>query len=235
MSSTAWHGIVLVSAGGILLALFGVRACRASSQTDWGAGWKNLIDGLVRLFCRRYHRFEFEPVPLPERGPAILVCNHVSGLDPLLLIAACRRPLRFMIAVEQYRRFGLTWLFRAAGCIPVDRGGNPHRAYRAALKALAEGEVVALFPHGKIHLDSGPPRRLKGGAAKLAHMTGALIYPVRVEGIRGEGHIVRAVVKRSRARLRSFAPVDCSGLSFNDCLVCLATYLDKPHVEAEAD
>lgn len=194
------------------------RAVRAAALVDWGHPVLNWLDGLNRMFCHRYHRLQADPVPLPERGGALLVANHVSGLDPLLMIAACRRPLRFMIATEEYHRFGLTWLFRAVGCIPVDRGGRPERALRAAIRALQAGEVVALFPHGAIHLDSDPPRRLKPGAVRLAQLTGCPICPVRLEGIRGQGKTVLAVLPRSRARLRSFAPRGCGQLDARHCL-----------------
>ncbi len=203
-----------------------MRRLEAASVADWGRPWINRLDGLNRLFCRRFHRFRFEPVPLGRHGPALLASNHVSGLDPLLLAAACRRPVRFVIAEEQYRRFGLTWFFRAIGCIPVDREARPARAFRQALKALRDGEVVALFPHGRIHLDSDPPRRLKPGVARMAQLSRAPVYPVRLDGIRGQGRLVFAVFMRSRARLSSFAPLDCAELATADCLARLADCLE---------
>ena len=99
-------------------------------------------------------------LPLPRSGPAIVVANHVSGLDPLLLVSASRRPLRFIVAREQYRRPELKWLLRAMGCIPVDRERQPQKALRHALRSLREGEVVALFPEGRIHLPGDAPSRL---------------------------------------------------------------------------
>src|SRR5690606_17846252 len=98
------------------------------------------LDGLNRIFCRRFHRLTGR-IDLPERGPVLVASNHVSGLDPLLMIAASRRPLRFIIAREEYERWWFTWLFRAIGCIPIDRSRNPHVAFYAARRALAAGEV----------------------------------------------------------------------------------------------
>ena len=150
-----------------------------------------------------------DPLPLPASGGAIVVANHVSGLDPVLMIAASPRPLRFLIAKEEYDRWWLSWLFRWLRLIPVERTRNPHRALYAAREALAAGEVVALFPQGSMHLD-GEPVHFKRGAALLAAIAGAPIYPLRVEGIRGQGRTVSAVFMRSRsARLRVFAPVRC--------------------------
>jgi 1-acyl-sn-glycerol-3-phosphate acyltransferase len=175
---------------------------RRAARTDWGPAWLNWLDGLNRLFCQRYHRLPNVHLRLPPGGPAIVVSNHISGLDPLLLIAAADRPLRFLIAREQYYRFGLTWLFRGVGCIPVDRRGRPERALREAWAALRDGEVVAIFPHGRIHLPTDTPRPMKSGAFRLATRVGCPLVPARIEGVRGAGMVVRAVFYRSRARVK---------------------------------
>lgn len=197
---------------------WGTRRCEAANRADWGNKWVNRLDGLNRIFCRRYHRLRHEELALPERGAALVASNHVSGLDPLLLIAASSRPLRFMIAREQYRRWWLRWLFRAIGCIPVERSRNPRAAFRAALGALERGEIVALFPHGRIHLDHNPPTPLKRGIALMAGMTGVPIIPVRVEGVRGQGLTVAAVFLRSRARVHAFARLHCDRHNMDHCL-----------------
>ncbi len=189
--------LALLTAGLIGLS----RQCFKANHIDWGSPWLNWVDGFCRLLCMRYHRLQLVDLPLPAEGPAILVANHISGLDPLLMIACSRRPVRFLIAREQYRRFGLQWLFRAAGCIPVDRQRSPEKALRQAIKALREGEVVALFPHGKIHLDSDPPRRTKAGAARLAAISKAPVVPLRISGAAREGHVVESVLIRGRAKV----------------------------------
>jgi 1-acyl-sn-glycerol-3-phosphate acyltransferase len=195
-----------------------VQACRRANRVDWGRGWMNLLDGLNRLFCYRYHRLNVLGLRLPRSGPAIVVANHVSGLDALLIAASARRPVRFIIASEEYRRFGLTWLFDAVKCIPVDRDRRPEQALRMALAALREGDVVALFPHGKIHLDSEPPRRLKPGAVRLAQLTGAPILPMRISGVRGEGHVLRGLLYRSRAQIETYPPLSAEGRDLNELL-----------------
>ena len=177
-----------------------LKKCEAANVADWGNRWINRLDGLNRLFCRHFHRLGRQNIPLPAHGGVLVVSNHVSGLDPLLLIAASPRPLRFLIAREEYGRWWLTWLFRASGCIPVERSRNPRAAagprersafgdggrrgrsthsgnggsapaseraspresvagFAAALQRLEAGEVVALFPHGHIHLDHHPRGR----------------------------------------------------------------------------
>ncbi len=172
------------------------------AEADWGHAWLQPLDGLNRLFCRHYHRLSSQPLPLPEQGGAIVVANHLSGLDPMLLLAASPRPLRFLIATEQYQRRGLNWLFRAVGCIPVDRHARPEKAFREALKALQQGEVIAIFPHGTIHLDSEPHRPLKPGAVRLAELAHCPILPVRLDGMQAEGEIFKPVFRRAHARIQ---------------------------------
>lgn len=222
--------IIAVSAVFLVAIVFFLRwackRCEAANEVDWGGRWLNRLDGLNRLFCRRYHRLPPTYIPLPEQGGALLASNHISGLDPMLMIASARRPLRFMIAREQYERFGLQWLFRAIGCIPVEREQRPEQALRHALRVLREGEVVALFPHGGIHLDTDPPRKLKRGVVKLAELAQCPIYPVRLEGIAGAGQVITAVILRSQARLTSFPPLSSAGHTTQECLNELARRLD---------
>lgn len=210
-----------------LIALFFwfVRLCHKATVVDWGHGWVNFLDGFLRIFIRSYHRFKYQPIPLPEKGPALLVANHISGLDPLLMVAACKRPVRFLIAQEQYDRFGLNWIYKQIGCIPVQRGGRVDKAFRAALQALEQGEVVALFPEGAIHTKRKPAKRLKGGVGKLAEMSAAPVYPVIISGILVEGFTVLTLLLPNRARLKSFPAIACDKLGHEKCMAKLAELL----------
>ena len=222
ISSTVVFAVIFI------IALF-VYIGRSANEADWGSLLSNIFDGWLRLFCRHYHRLDREPLNLPEEGGAIIACNHISGLDPLLILAASNRPIHFMIASDQYYRFGLTWLFRLGGCIPVDRGGRTDKAFRAALRALEEGKVVALFPQGGIHHGHAPPPRLKRGVHKLAQLSGAPVYPLHVSGVKGVGHVVRGVLFRAHARIEHFPPVDCASLDQHDCLAALAKDMKITH------
>lgn len=221
----------IVTAVVVLIAMYGwrrlMRACRAAQVADWGRPWLNRLDGLNRIFCRRFHRLQADPSPIPPSGPVLVVANHVSGLDPLLMIAASPRPLRFLIAREQYDRWWLRWLFDAIGCIPVARHAAASRALARARAALERGEVVALFPHGRMHLDHEPPIPLKRGVIYLAEQTGAPIVPMRLDGIRGQGLTVPAVLLRSRARLQTFPPLHYSGDAAEEFLQRLAQTLGR--------
>jgi 1-acyl-sn-glycerol-3-phosphate acyltransferase len=199
------------------------RRCHEAQRAEWGVAWLNWLDGFNRLFCQVYHRLAQVEMPLPETGGAIVVSNHISGLDPMLMLASSNRPLRFLIAREQYERFGLQWLFRAVGCIPVDRENSPEKAMRQAIKALRDGEVVALFPHGKIHLDSDPPRKIKAGAARLASLTGSPLIPMRISGVTGQGGVMLPVFMRGHAQIELLPVIevtDQSPDSLNQLIQC---------------
>ena len=206
------------------------RYCRSRSSADWGSPFKNTVSGMLCLFVFRYHRLKYQPIGLPETGGAIVVSNHVSGLDPLLLIAASPRPLHFIIAREQFDRFWLKWLFKLAGCIPVEREARPEAAFRDALRTLRRGGVVALFPHGKIHLDTDPPRRIKGGAIKLSQLTGCPIFAVRIEDVKAQGRNLMALPIPSRAVLINKPPIYCQAQNHSHDLEKLTKLIESKDV-----
>jgi 1-acyl-sn-glycerol-3-phosphate acyltransferase len=96
---------------------------------------------------------------------------------------------------------------------------------------------VALFPHGKIHLDSEPPRPLKPGAAMLAQATGASLAPVRISGVRGAGQVLPALFIRSRVEIRTYARIEPAGQDTAQLLERLSLILNgaagQPRLESD--
>ena len=186
-----------------------VAADRAN-VADWGGKWRNRLDGLNRLFCRWMHGLDDEIVHLPRDEGQLVVANHLSGVDGNLLLAKTDKPLHFIIAREQFNRFGLKWLFKLGGFIPVDRKGRPDKAMSAALETLANNGAVAIFPQG--HISKGiPDKPLKRGVTFLACRSGVPIYPFRISGVRGAGRNVPAVFMRDKVRVEAHAPITCDG------------------------
>lgn len=217
---------VPVSLGAGLLGLckrVGARHARA----DWGGGFLNHLDGLLRVFCARYHRLEYEPVPVTECGGAIVAANHLSGLDPILLSAASRRPLRFVIATEQYHSRWLRWFYDQIGCIPVERTGSPGKAFYSARRALAAGEIIVLFPQGGIRKPADPRRPLKRGVIALAAMADVPIIPVRISGVGGVGRLVTALFIRSRARIHSGERLKVAGSRDEQALLAIEAFISR--------
>jgi 1-acyl-sn-glycerol-3-phosphate acyltransferase len=120
---------------------------------------------------------------IPNTGPAIVACNHLSYLDPLTnastVMRAGRRP-RFLAKSELFHIPGVGLAFRGAKQIPVVRGsGDATKALVAAERALAEGEVVVIYPEGTVttradHL----PMRGKSGVVRLSLASGVPITPL---------------------------------------------------------
>jgi 1-acyl-sn-glycerol-3-phosphate acyltransferase len=179
-------------------AAVAVLAWRGRGHDDgWGLA---LIRLFVKTFCRVVHRFRVEGPPgdpLPREGSIILVANHLSGVDPVILTVFTRRNVRFLMAREYYGLPVLRRLFRALNCIAVHRDGHDLGATKAALKALRSGQVVGVFPQGGIR-HAAEEMVGKSGVGLLALRTGAPVLPVRVEGSPNISSVFRALFTPSR-------------------------------------
>lgn len=134
---------------------------------------------------RWYFRIHIEGVAnIPASGPAIVAANHVSWLDPIALGSACTRPVRFLIARHVYDSPWTRWFYRGMRTIPVERGSANPRGLRAALRALARGEVVGIFPEGAGLLADPGAREAQAGALLLSAASGAPFLPVGLTGTR---------------------------------------------------
>ncbi|MDA8446273.1 MFS transporter [Paracidovorax valerianellae] len=107
---------------------------------------------------------------LPTQGAAILVCNHVSFVDAVLLMAASPRPIYFVMDHRIFRVPVLGWLFRLAKAIPIAPQKDDPAVYAAAFEraaqVLREGDLLAIFPEGGITRD-GQLQPFKGGIMKI--------------------------------------------------------------------
>lgn len=220
------NGILLILALLLLMALYKLfKLAKEYNHVDWDSRLLNFVDGLCRYYCFNFHNLKSETFELPKNRGVLLISNHMSGVDPLLLIASCKRPLRFMIAKEEYNRFGLKWLFKKAGCIPVDRTGRADIAFRQAIKALKNNQVIALFPHGRIHLDNEQPYRTKGGIKRLSELTHSPIFIARITGVKGQGSVFTSLFLRSNSHIKQYPSIDWQFFSQDDSLHLLGELL----------
>lgn len=184
-----------------LFILFVIKVGQQHNGANWGHPMTNVLDGWLRLYCKRFHRLGDQKIAIPKHERCILAANHLSAIDPFLLIAAIDRPVRFMIAIEEYEKPILNYMFKAAGCIPVDRSGRVEKAFRSAMRAINSGELIALFPQGGIHTDETPRENIKPGIVRLSQLTKAQILPVRIRGISAPGTMVKCLFSRSQTKL----------------------------------
>ena len=163
-----------------------------------------------------------------RRGPLILAANHVSPIDPLMMMAACSRAglaPRFMATAGVFEAPVAGSIMRACGQLRVDRHtAQVAEALPAAAAALHSGSVVLVYPEGRIGLDPWMwPERGKTGVARMAAQSGAPVIPVaqwdthRVlpyaapKGLAGS--LLRTMIRRPVVHVRFGAPVDLSGLT----------------------
>lgn len=138
-----------------------------------------LVNWLNRLFCRiMYHVTPQSPPPLPPSGSVLLVSNHTSPCDAMVLSATAGRPLAFLMAREIYQRPHLRWLCQALNTIPITRGTADVGAMRAMLRVLRQGEVLGVFPEGGI--DEYREESGYLGVGYLALTTGASVVPASI-------------------------------------------------------
>jgi len=138
--------------------------------------WKAFFYLVLILFCglkvRQAHR-------LPGHGPVIVVSNHVSYWDPIVVGVALGRKVHFMAKAELFTVPVVGGVVRQMEAFPVNRGLNDRAAIKTALKYLKAGRVVGIFPEGTRSKD-GRLQEFQAGAASLALRTDAAILPVAV-------------------------------------------------------
>ncbi|MBA3650335.1 MAG: AMP-binding protein [Chthoniobacterales bacterium] len=142
---------------------------------------------LLRFFGMPLMRLIYRVTPiglerLPEGG-FLLLPNHITFVDALILLVACPRPIRFIIDQEYYENRFLHPVLQAVGCIPIT-SRRAKDAMRLAAEKIREGEIVCLFPEGQLSR-SGTLLRLRRGYEVIARQADGPIVPVWLDQLWG--------------------------------------------------
>ncbi len=187
-----------------------------------------VVSSLVTVVSRlRFAKFRGrrKAAGLLPHGAIIVVSNHASYADGLMLAIICRRmgrSLRLMATAGVFRAPGLGWLVRRLAFIPVERGSSHAAdALDAAAEALAAGEAVGIFPEGRTTRNPEHwPERAKTGVVRLALRTGVPVVPIAMVGthrVMTRSHPLRTillnVVLRPEVLIRVGAPIHLPQLS----------------------
>ncbi len=125
---------------------------------------------------------------IPAEGGAVLVCNHVSFVDPIIISAACPRPIRFVMDHRIYRQPLIGIVFKQMQAIPIaparEDPAMMDAAFEAVAQALAAGELVAIFPEGRI-TDTGEFYPFRPGVQRIVERTPAPVIPMALQGLWG--------------------------------------------------
>ena len=144
---------------------------------------------LIWLLGHSMYRVEHKGLEaIPEEGPAVLVCNHVSFVDALLIGGAVRRPVRFVMYYKIYNLPVLNFIFRTAGTVPIAGRSEDLLVYDRAFKKIDEylkaGEVVCIFPEGKLTTD-GEINEFKNGVERILEQNPVPVIPMALQGLWG--------------------------------------------------
>jgi 1-acyl-sn-glycerol-3-phosphate acyltransferase len=148
-----------------------------------------LMRFLAWLLIHSVYRLEKSGLEhIPEEGPALLVCNHVSFVDAVVIMAACRRPIRFVMDHNIFRIPVLNFIFRTGRAIPIaPRKADPdalERAYAEIAAALRAGDLVGIFPEGRL-TESGEMNEFRGGVKRIVEETPVPVIPMALRGLWG--------------------------------------------------
>ncbi|WP_053128671.1 MFS transporter [Pseudomonas sp. MIACH] len=144
---------------------------------------------MIWLLSHSMYRVEHRNLDLiPDEGAALLVCNHVSFVDALLIGGAVRRPIRFVMYYKIYRLPVLNFIFRTAGAIPIAGRNEDIQIYEKAFTRIAQylkdGELVCIFPEGKLTSD-GEMNEFRGGVTRILEETPVPVIPMALQGLWG--------------------------------------------------
>ena len=164
---------------------------------------------------------------IPEEGPAVLVCNHVSYVDALLIAGTYQRPIRFVMDKNIAQMKGLKTFFKLAKTIPICSPKADADMYENAFdrikSELDDGELICIFPEGKLTKD-GEVDEFKKGIERIVEETPVPVIPMALDGLWGSffshkgGHALTTKPKRfwSKVSLTAGVAVEPQQVSAND-------------------
>lgn len=147
---------------------------------------------------------------LPREGAVVLITNHKSNIDPVIVGMICPRPLRYMAKKSLFGNAALRRLIVTLGAFPIDRGAGDRAALTTSLEILAEGGVLLMFPEGQRQHDDAVHDFLPG-VGMLALRSGAAVVPLAMDGTQRMMAGGRPRLPALRARMGP--PVDLSDLT----------------------
>jgi len=141
---------------------------------------------------------------VPDEGPCVVVCNHVSYVDAVAIAACVRRPVRFVMDHRIFTTPVLSFIFRTMGAIPIaparEDPALKDRAFAQAADVLARGEVLGIFPEGRLTPD-GELGDFRPGLSEILERTPAPVVPMALRGLWGS-FFSRSANGKAMRRLR---------------------------------
>ena len=148
-----------------------------------------LMRFIIWLLIHSVYRLEKSGIErVPEDGAAVIVCNHVSFVDALVIAGACHRPVRFVMDHRIFKLPVLSFVFRTGRAIPIapakEDAQMMERAFGEVARALRDGDLVAIFPEGRITHD-GELSLFRPGISRILAATPVPVVPMALRGLWG--------------------------------------------------
>jgi 1-acyl-sn-glycerol-3-phosphate acyltransferase len=148
-----------------------------------------LMRFIVWILVHSIYRLEKNGLDrIPDDGAALVVCNHVSFVDALVIAAACRRPVRFVMDHQIFRIPVLSFVFRTGKAIPIASAKQDpammERAFAQVSTALKAGDIVVIFPEGRI-TDTGELYPFRPGVTRILARDPVPVIPMALRGLWG--------------------------------------------------
>ena len=206
--------ILLATLGGLASLVGGwvlVRHARDRGSGDLFLGLiKLLVTPLVKVWWRaRFVGFARIPDPVPPGG-LILVCNHTSGLDPVLINWRSSLRIRWLMSRAMMVPI-LGFLWKRLGVLPIDFASRDRTAFNESVKILKQGGVLGIFPEGRI---ARPPRVIQPffpGVGLMVARTQATVVLIHSQGIKPGKTTFGVLLRPWRARLEVIDVIDYAG------------------------
>jgi 1-acyl-sn-glycerol-3-phosphate acyltransferase len=207
MVVSAGLAVALLAAGLSIPELFLVTALMnaAVALFIYGLVPEFLMRFLAWLLIHTFYRVDKRGLEhIPDEGPCIIVCNHVSYVDAVVIAACVRRPIRFVMDHRIFRVPLLSFIFRTMRTIPIapakEDAAMKERAFAEAAEALRSGEVVGIFPEGVL-TDTGELNAFRPGVQQMIATTPVPVVPMALSGLWGS-FFSRTSNGRAMRRLR---------------------------------
>ena len=180
-------------------------------MTGWVNATRQMLRWLIFISMRLCYRLQVHGRQhIPKHGAALVVCNHVSFMDALVLGGASPRPLRFVMDQPIFDSPWLKWWFQLVGAIPIESERRSPGAIRRALDdvsdALGQGQVVMVFPEGRLTPD-GEIHAFRRGLETILARDDVPVIPAGLAGLWGSwtshhgGKALKKWPTRFRARV----------------------------------
>jgi 1-acyl-sn-glycerol-3-phosphate acyltransferase len=199
--------IGILAVMGMVLALVIVRAVRRSPYTPAQC----IVLGVARIATRILWRAQVSgPLPIPPGQGAVIVSNHRCPFDPAFIALGVNRVMRWMVAKEYCEHPFMGAVLGVFEPIPTNRGGIDTAATKLTIRYAQQGEIVGLFPEGRLNTTEQFMLPGRPGVAMIALKARVPVIPCYIEGSPYTGTTLGCLLKPAKVRLVVGQPIDLS-------------------------